>query len=83
MNPSDFPFQTVDPKYVHFLMLVGFLVKLNVISVIGHRKHSFSIASQMLGGSAPQPKPHWIPMAIVSLSADFMELEFGPGKKVK
>jgi hypothetical protein len=80
MSPSDFPFQTVDPKYIHFLMLTSLLIKLNVIQVVGQKKHSFSIASTMMG-NVPKPKGHWIPLAIVSLSADFVELEFGPGKR--
>lgn len=81
MSPSSFPFQTVDPKYQHFLMLASLLIKLNVIQVVGQKTHRFSAVSSMMGGKMPEPKGHWIPLAVVSLSLDYVEIEYGPGKR--
>lgn len=82
IQSTGLPFPTVDPKYEHFFKLVGLLVKLDVISIAGHSKHSFSVASTLFGlNQMPKPKGHWIPMAVVSLSMDYMEVHFGPGKR--
>lgn len=75
-------YSTVDPKYNHWLALVELLTKLNVITVIGTKRHVFSAFNTTTINNI-QPKPHWIPAAIVSLSVEYFELEFGPSKRSK
>jgi hypothetical protein len=62
---------TVDPRYVGVLKMMFFLDKLSVIK-LGQKKHSFSAAIVTMRHF--EPKPHWIAMAVVSLSLEYMEI---------
>lgn len=69
---------TVDPKYSSFLSLLVFLNRLDVVE-LGHQQHTFSHVVAMMGSF--KPKPHWVPMAVVSLNVNYMELYALPRKK--
>lgn len=69
--------QTVDPRYIGLLRLMYFLNKMEIIE-IGQTKHSFSPLLATI--KQVDAKPHWIPMAVVSLSLDYMEI-YPIGKK--
>ena len=69
--------QTVDPRYIGLLRLMYFLHKVDIID-LGQRKHSFSPLLNIT--LQPEAKPYWIPMAVVSLSLDYMEI-YPIGKK--
>lgn len=62
---------TVDPRYTSFYALCFLLNKLDVIQ-LGQKKHSFPAQISMMG--THKPKPHWIPLAVVSLSLEYMEI---------
>lgn len=63
--------KTVDPKYESWLRLVGVLMNLKVIDVT-YAQHGFSFNVMMTGN---QKIPgHWIPMAVVSLKAEYIEV---------
>lgn len=69
---------TVDPRYTSFYALCFLLQKMKVIE-LGQKKHSFSAAASMLG--SVNAKPHWIPLAVVSLSIEYMEIIPLPRKR--
>lgn len=61
---------TVDKRYTPYIRLCVFLMQLKVVGV---KKHSIGFLSLMRSGNAPVVQPHWIPLAVVSLSQDFIE----------
>ncbi len=63
--------QTVDPRYQSWLRLVGMLMSLKVIDVT-YAQHGFSFNIMMTGNH--KIPGHWIPMAIVSLKAEYVEV---------
>ena len=65
--------QTVDPQYSAWPALVGLLVKLDVIKM-GQRKHSFSHVVSLMQSSQPRIQGHWIPLAVVSMKQEYIEI---------
>jgi hypothetical protein len=64
-------FQTVDEKYSSYLSLVGILMNLGVID-IDQKKHIYTAAASLLSGH--NIPGHWIPLAVVSLNREYMEI---------
>jgi hypothetical protein len=58
---------TVDGSKMVYWKLVPLLTKLDVMRL---RRHKVSFARRMSGF---KPQPHWIPLAIVSQEAEFIE----------
>ena len=52
---------------------LGILLLLVKLDVLGVRKVTYSIASTMLGASAPKPPPCSIQLAIVSLALEYLQ----------
>lgn len=64
-------FETVDPRYKSWIHLMYMLKALDVVE-LGQTTHRFTLLASSLGRH--NPKPHWVRMAVVSLSLDYIEL---------
>lgn len=63
---------TVNPKYIHHWKLFPLLAKLRIVGI---RRHSISLAATMIAGNMNKlVKPHWIPLAVVSLNSEYLEI---------
>lgn len=54
------------------LKLFRILYQLDIITDFRQKKHSYSAAATMI--NPPEPKENWIPLAIVSLQLEYLEL---------
>lgn len=66
-------FTPVDPKYTPYLKLFPTLSKLKIV---GCKRHQFSHALSMISPSvmAGLIQPHWIPLAVVSMYSEYLEI---------
>lgn len=69
--------ETVDPRYRSYIRILMMLKALDVVD-IDQNIYRISVLAGALGGH--NPKPHWVKMAITSLSLDYIEI-FAKGRR--
>lgn len=55
------------------MALFGFLYKIGIITGFKQKKHSFPY-SMTVRNPVPEPKANWMPLAMISLTQEWMEL---------